>query len=78
MALTIGRVEVCLVTQNPHSYIEFMETTGYLILFLYLAILVGIGVWCSRRQSSIQDFFVAGRSMPAWAALAAIVATETS
>lgn len=55
-----------------------METTGYLILFLYLAILVGIGVWCSRRQSSIQDFFVAGRNMPAWAALAAIVATETS
>ncbi|MDP8245508.1 MAG: sodium/solute symporter [Candidatus Hinthialibacter antarcticus] len=66
------------MAQIPHLYTEPMTTTGYLILFIYLAVLIAIGVWCSRRQSSIQDFFVAGRSMPTWAALAAIVATETS
>lgn len=59
---------------RSHSFM----TITYIILFLYLAVLIAVGVWCSRRQSSIQDFFVAGRNMPAWAALAAIVATETS
>lgn len=55
-----------------------MTFTGYAILLVYLAILIAVGVWCARRQTSIQDFFVAGRDMPWWAALAAIVATETS
>ncbi|MBI1391080.1 MAG: sodium/solute symporter [bacterium] len=55
-----------------------MTLTGYCILAAYLFGLLGIGVYFSRRQRSVSDFFVAGRSIPAWAALAAIVATETS
>lgn len=50
----------------------------YFILILYFLVLILIGVFFSRRQKDIADFFLAGRSIPAWAALAAIVATETS
>lgn len=55
-----------------------MTLTGVLILTAYMALLIYIGWLCSRRQRSLSDFFVAGREMPVWAALAAIVATETS
>ncbi len=55
-----------------------MDSTGYIILGLYFVILILIGLFCSRKQDSLSDFFLAGRSIPAWAALAAVVATETS
>lgn len=34
----------------------------YLIFFVYLAASVGIGVWCSRGQKSLEDYFLAGRN----------------
>lgn len=55
-----------------------MDFIGYTVIVLYLLILVGIGWWCSRKQSSLSDFLLAGRNIPTWAALAAVVATETS
>ncbi len=55
-----------------------MGLVGYSILIIYFLILILIGVLCSRKQESISDFFLAGRTMPAWVALAAVVATETS
>ncbi len=55
-----------------------MELIGYFILLVYFAILILIGALCSRNQDSLSDFFLAGRNIPTWAALAAIVATETS
>ncbi|MEW6237256.1 MAG: sodium/solute symporter [Candidatus Omnitrophota bacterium] len=55
-----------------------MEPIAYFILILYFAALVFIGALCSRKQDSLSEFFLAGRTMPAWAAMAAVVATETS
>jgi len=55
-----------------------MDTTGYIIITVYFAVLIVIGIFCSRKQDSLSDFFLAGKNIPAWAALAAVVATETS
>ncbi len=55
-----------------------MEPISLLILAIYFLALFGIGVWCSRKQESIHDYFLARHSIPAWAALASVVATETS
>ncbi len=39
--------------------------TVYLaVILVYLAVLVGIGVWASRKVSSQEDFSVAGRTLP--------------
>lgn len=48
------------------------------IIVLYLAGVIGAGVWFSRRQSSTDQYLLAGRSLPWWAIGASIVATETS
>lgn len=55
-----------------------MEPVSVIILGVYFLILIGIGLWFSRKQESLNDFFLARRTIPAWAALASVVATETS
>jgi len=55
-----------------------MEPISLIILAVYFLMLIGIGLWFSRKQQSVNDFFLAGHSIPAWAAMAAVVATETS
>lgn len=55
-----------------------MDWIGFSILGAYFVILILIGLLCSGKQKSLQDYFLAHRNIPAWAALAAVVATETS
>ena len=38
----------------------------YLILAMYFAVVIGIGVIARRQVSSSIDFFLSGRSLPAW------------
>ncbi|MDX6373218.1 MAG: solute:Na+ symporter, family, partial [Nocardioidaceae bacterium] len=38
----------------------------YLIVFLYFAVVLGIGVLARRQISESVDFFLSGRSLPAW------------
>jgi solute:Na+ symporter, SSS family len=48
------------------------------ILLLYLAGVTLLGVWFRRGQKDVRDYFLGGRSAPAWAIACSIVATETS
>jgi len=48
------------------------------VLVLYVAGITAFGTWLGRRRRSVQDYFLAGRSVPWWAVAACIVATETS
>src|SRR3954464_12833769 len=38
----------------------------YLIVFLYFAVVLGIGLLARRQISDSLDFFLSGRSLPAW------------
>ena len=51
---------------------------NYFILFIYLALLVGMGLWFSKRQHSTEDFFRGGRRIPWWAAGLSIFGTQLS
>jgi SSS family solute:Na+ symporter len=48
------------------------------ILVLYLVGTTALGVWLGRDQKDARDYFVAGGTIPWWAVLFSIVATETS
>ena len=51
---------------------------NYTILFVYLAGMIGIGLWLARRQKTTEDYFLAGRRMP-WGIVAmSIFASLTS
>ena len=53
-----------------------MSIIDWIIVALFLGALIAIGYVFSRRNRNIEDYFVAGRSMPGW--LVAIAATGTS
>jgi SSS family transporter len=48
------------------------------ILLVYLAGVTLLGAWFRRGQKDIRDYFLGGRTAPAWAIACSIVATETS
>lgn len=64
-----------------------MGALDTVILFAYLALMVGIGVYAQRRHQNVEDYFVAGRRMgpvtiaclwiAAWIGGAAVVGTSS-
>ena len=55
-----------------------MTLYDWLVIVLYLGATIAIGLWLSRKQDNLDDFFLGGRTIPWWAALLSMVATETS
>ncbi len=48
------------------------------IIVLYFAIIIAIGVYFSRRNKDVSEYALGGRSIPWWAVLASILAAEIS
>jgi solute:Na+ symporter, SSS family len=49
-----------------------------IVLIAYLIGTTALGVWLGRTQKDARDYFVAGKTIPWWAILFSVVATETS
>jgi len=49
-----------------------------IILVLYGCVLIGMGLYYKRKCNTADEFMVAGRSIPAWAAGLAVMSTYTS
>ncbi len=60
----------------PHS--APFSPLDWFVLALYLLLLIATGLWLSRRQKGTEDYFLAGRSMPAWAVSISVLATSLS
>lgn len=54
------------------------RTLDYAALIVYLGALVAIGLYFSRREATTEDFFLAGRRAPWWAAGLSIYGTQLS
>jgi solute:Na+ symporter, SSS family len=50
----------------------------FIVLVVYLIGTTLLGVWLGRDQKDAKDYFVAGKTIPWWAILFSVVATETS
>jgi SSS family transporter len=48
------------------------------VLVPYLLAITAFGAYLGRKRRSVEDYFLAGRSVPWWAITACVVATETS
>ena len=49
-----------------------------IVILVYLAGSTLLGIWVGRRQRDSNDYFVADRSIPWWAVMFSVVASETS
>ena len=63
---------------TPRRVENRFGTVNWSVLVIYLAALVGLGLFFSRRETSTSDFFVAGRRVPWWAAGLSIYGTQLS
>ncbi|MEE2888226.1 MAG: sodium/solute symporter [Planctomycetota bacterium] len=69
-----NRVQVAeAVRQTPD-----FGLVNYSVLVLYLLALVGMGIYFASRERGTEDFFLAGRRIPWWAAGLSIYATQLS
>jgi SSS family solute:Na+ symporter len=57
---------------------ENLSTIDIGILFLYSCVLIGMGVYYTRKCRTADQFMVADRSIPAWAAGLAVMSAYTS
>ena len=48
------------------------------IIILYLAGIIGLGVWVGGKQTNLKDYFLGSGQVPWWVSGLSIVATETS
>ncbi len=48
------------------------------IIVVYFTAITAIGLYAGRRERSLKDFALGGRRVPWWAAMASIIAAETS
>lgn len=55
-----------------------MHPLDVAVLVIYLAGIVVFGAYFSKRHHTVQDYFVSGKTIPWWAIMGSIVATETS
>ena len=55
-----------------------LSTLDFSIIIIFLAGISAYGIYNSRFNKTSEDYFLAGRNMPWWAAMLSIVATETS
>ena len=55
-----------------------MSLVDSLIVVVYLAVVFGIGLYFSRHQKTTEDYFLAGRKVPGWVVIFAIVGTMIS
>jgi Na+/proline symporter len=55
-----------------------MHTVDYGIIVVYLLGVVVLGAWTGRGRQDLAGYLLGNRSLPWWALLGSIVATETS
>ena len=55
-----------------------LDTIDIVILILYGCLMIGMGVYYTRKSRTAEQFMVADRSIPAWAAGLAVMSTYTS
>jgi solute:Na+ symporter, SSS family len=57
---------------------QFFNAADWFVIILYLAAMVGLGVWFGKDQKNTRDYFLGSKNTPWWGIGLSIVATETS
>lgn len=66
--------------EMPNFFLGASNLTwqDYAVVFLLLAFMIFVGMYCGKEEKSTNDFFLGGRKIPWWAACLSFVATEVS
>ncbi|MHC4119259.1 MAG: sodium:solute symporter family transporter, partial [Planctomycetota bacterium] len=82
--ICIAAILLCIIAVPCSAATSTSAASGsfhaldYLALIVYLVVIVGIGAYFSRRENTTDDYFLAGRRVPWWAASLSIFSTYLS
>src|SRR5258708_36537359 len=62
------QLPVAFLLQSSPSRLLHLSTIDLLIIVLYFAMVLGIGLYLKKYTKTGEDFFLAGREMTAWVA----------
>src|SRR5438552_14160186 len=57
---------------------KFLSIADWLVILLYLAAIIALGVWFGKDQRNTRDYFLGSKNIPWWGIGLSIVAAETS
>src|SRR3954451_15815164 len=57
---------------------SFFNPGDWVVIVVYLAGIVGLGVWFGKDQKNTRDYFLGSKNIPWWGIGVSIVAAETS
>src|SRR5215213_8411066 len=57
---------------------SYFSAGDWLVIILYLAGIIGLGIWFGKDQRNTRDYFLGSRNIPWWGIGVSIVAAETS
>src|SRR3954463_12217676 len=55
-----------------------LDSLDFVVIIAYLVGITALGIFAGRKQKDSKDYFVADRSIPWWAVMISVVASETS
>jgi solute:Na+ symporter, SSS family len=55
-----------------------LDSLDFVVIVAYLVGITALGIFAGRKQKNSKDYFVADRSIPWWAVMISVVASETS
>src|SRR3954454_16404730 len=55
-----------------------LDSLDFIVIIAYLVGITALGIFAGRKQKDSKDYFVADRSIPWWAVMISVVASETS
>jgi solute:Na+ symporter, SSS family len=73
-----GHRATAVLAVKPNPAHRSIGALDYSVMAFYFAVLVGIGLYFSRRERTSEDFFLGGRRVPWWAAGISIFGTVLS
>src|SRR5512139_262296 len=57
---------------------NYFNTADWLVILVYLAGIIGLGMWFGKDQRNTRDYFLGSKNVAWWAIGMSIVAAETS
>lgn len=76
--VTRGHHAARALRRLPPCILGGMRPLDLAVLAFYLAAIVAFGAYFTKSQRTTRDYFLSGKTLPWWAIMGSIVATETS
>ena len=71
-------VRTPMVLKGSMKQPQYFSWLDFVVVIVYFLLMVGVGLWASKKQDTTDDYFRGGQRIPGWAAGLSIYGTQLS